>query len=312
MAPFRIASPGIFADISANDYHADPCPTPSFTQSIAKLLLDHSALHAWHAHPRLNPAFEPDDPTKFDIANAAHTYLLGRGRDLVIVEAEDWRTKIAQETRKAAIAQGKQAVLGGQAERAAKMAAAAHKQLKAAGFADAFEFGDAEAVIAWREGDVWFRSMIDWLDPDRRIVWDLKTTRASAAPHALPSKMADDGWCIQAAMHERGLAVLDPKNAGRRKHRFVCQECEEPYALTITEISEAAMTMGRKQLDYAVELWSRCMAVGTNVEAWPGYPFEIQRPDYPGWAESRWLEREVTEEARRGEPRISVAGGTYQ
>jgi len=72
------------------------------------------------------------------------------------------------------------------------------------------------------------------------------------------------------------------------------------------------MTMGRKQLDYAVELWSRCMAVGTNVEAWPGYPFEIQRPEYPGWAESRWLEREVTEEARRGEPRISVAGGTYQ
>jgi len=86
MAPFRIASPGIFADISANDYHADPCPTPSFTQSIAKLILDRSPRHAWAAHPRLNPKWVPDEDTKFNIGNTAHLRLLGRGKEIVIVD----------------------------------------------------------------------------------------------------------------------------------------------------------------------------------------------------------------------------------
>jgi hypothetical protein len=58
---FKISRPGIYLDVAANDYHADPCPAPSFTQSIAKVLLEKSPAHARLAHPRLCPPVAADD-----------------------------------------------------------------------------------------------------------------------------------------------------------------------------------------------------------------------------------------------------------
>jgi hypothetical protein len=178
------------------------------------------------------------------------------------------------------------------------MTRAAYGQLAAAGFADDWQddAGHGEAVLAWREGDLWFRSMVDWLRIGRRRIWDLKTTRASAAPHALSMKMATEGWDVQSAMHERGLDVLDPENAGRREHYFVCQECDPPFALTIARLPESALTMGRKKVAVAVGIWGECL----TADHWPGYPREVQTPSYPEFKERQWLDREETEFADVG------------
>jgi len=314
MAPFRIASPGIFTDIAAADYHADPCPTPSFTQSIAKLILDRSPRHAWAAHPRLNPKWVPDEDTKFNIGNTAHLRLLGRGKEIVIVDAPDWRTKVAQAMRDEAHAAGKVAVLTEQWRRAGEMVEAAFEQLQPYGIKaedlQSADTGASEVTIAWREGETWFRSLIDRLPADCLVITDYKTTAASAAPQALDTKVAADGWAIQAAIQERGMAILDPPRAGRRVHRFICQENEYPYALTVSDLPEASMTMGRKMFEWSLERWRACMAIGVNREAWPVYDREIQRPVYPGWAETRWLDREIEEDERRKSgPMISVARG---
>ena len=300
--PYRISEPGIFANMSIRDYFADPCPTPSLTQSIAKILIDKSPRHAWAAHPRLNPEWEADEPTKFIMGNAAHWHLIGRGKDVVVVEQDSWRSNAAKEAREKALAAGKIAVLREQFDRAGDMAEAALDQLSDLGLIDDWnpKNGAGEVVLAWREpGGFWYRTMIDWLPKHCGVIYDYKTTEASASPQKLPSKMADDGWCIQAAMHERGLNVLDLNNVGRRKHRFVCQECEYPYALTVTEITEAPMTIGRKMLAYADERWRICLDAGTHREAWPGYGVDIQRPEMPSWAETRWLNREIEHEERR-------------
>jgi hypothetical protein len=290
--------PGIYTDMDAATYFADPCPQPSLTQSIAKVLLDRSPLHAWHAHPRLNPDYQPDDDTKFDVGNIAHKMLLGRGKEITVLEGfDDWRTKAAKEARAAAAAEGKLAVLGKHAARADAMAAAAREQLDLRGLGDLFgPSGSSETVMAWREGDIWLRQMIDWLSADRRIFADYKTTGENAAPHALARKMVNDGWPIQAAMAERGLDTLDPKAAGRRRYLFIVQEAEVPYALTVAEIAEATLTMGRKMLDHAVDLWTACI----ETNRWPGYPLGIERPQYPGWAETQWLDREIEHNERRG------------
>lgn len=298
----RITTPGFYPHMSAGDYHADPCPEPSLTQSIAKLLLERSPLHAWHAHPRLNPAFAREEPTKFDVANVAHKLLLGRGKDVAVIDAADWRTKAAREERDSAIASGRLPILAEQYERAEMMVYCARDQISAAGLGDVFSSGDGEMVIAWQDGDgLWQRAMIDWLSHDRRLVLDYKTTLASAAPHAIPTKMAADGWCIQAAQHEAGLDALEPESAGRRRHIFVCQEATEPYALSIVEIPEAALTIGRKQLAVARDIWSACSRAGI----WPGYPRGVIRPAYPEWAESRWIDREIDEFADTFVPRPS-------
>lgn len=293
----QITQPGFYPAMLIDDYFADPCPMPSLTQSIAKLLINRSPLHAWAAHPRLAVPVEDegtDEPKKFDVANIAHKLLLGRGSEIAVIGADDWRTKAAKEARESALARGRLPCLAKQYERATTLVDQARDQLSAAGLGDAFspKAGDGEMVIAWRdEAGFWHRAMIDWLSHDRRLVLDYKTTLASAAPRDIPAKMAGDGWCIQAAQHEAGLNVLDPENAGRRRHIFVCHEIVEPYALSIVEIPEAPLTIGRKQLTVASELWRRCLSSGE----WPGYPSGVIRPEYPGWRESEWLARETDE-----------------
>src|SRR5215831_5713580 len=46
-------TPGVYA-MPAAQYHADPCPTPSLSASIIKLICLDSPAHAWTAHPKLN------------------------------------------------------------------------------------------------------------------------------------------------------------------------------------------------------------------------------------------------------------------
>jgi hypothetical protein len=294
-----IKTAGIYTDMTAADYHADCCPLPSLTQSIAKILLERSPLHAWHAHSRLNPDYRHDDDKKFDVGNIAHKMLLGRGKEIAVLEGfDDWRTKAAKEARETAAAEGKLAVLGKHAAKADAMARAAREQLELRGLDELFRVnGNSEVVLAWPEGDIWLRQMIDWLSTDGLQFADFKTTGESAAPHAIARKMATDGWHIQAAMAERGLGVLT-RNPGPRQYLYVVQEDERPYALTVVELGRDALTIGGKQIDAAVSAWARCM----RANRWPGYPMQIEKPEFPGWAEQQWLDREIKDAARERMP----------
>lgn len=286
-----ITQPGIYLDMPTAEYFADCCPAPSLTQSVAKLLLDRSPLHAWHAHPRLGAKVDqPEDYVSAQaIGNAAHKLLLGRGKDVVIIEANDFRTKEARETRDSVTASGAVPILAKHHGRAIAMVKRAKEQLAALGLDNVH--GDSEVVLAWEDESMWCRSMIDRLSDDRALVLDYKTTGMSCAPHTLGRMLTDAGWDIQAAMHERGLFALHPKGAGKRRHLFIAQENTEPYALVVAEITEAVMTMGRKKLAVASDIWRRCM----ESDRWPAYPAYIIQPEYPGYAETQWLDREETE-----------------
>lgn len=278
---------GIHPNFPISDYFADPCPAPSLTQSIAKILLSQTPCHAYLAHPRLNPAYQPEEDTKFNIGNAAHQILIGRGKEIVVIDADDWRTKVAKEARDEAHAAGQVAVLRHQFDTAADMATAAHVQLQHIPDAcDAFMVGHGEVVAVAQRGPTWLRTMIDWM-PDTTRLYDYKTTAASAHPDAIPARLADGEWPIQAAMQETILDILDPDNAGRRHHYFVCQETEAPYALTVSELPEATMTLGRIKLSAALATWERCMA----DNAWPMYGTALVRPTYPAWAVNRLMEQ---------------------
>lgn len=292
-----ITRPGIYLEMETAEYFADCCPGPSLTQSLAKLLLDRSPRHAWLKSPALNTKWQ-NDADGYDkariIGSAAHAYLIGRGKKIEVLKETNFRTKDAQEIRDECFNNGKIPILPHHDEIARAMVAAANQQLVPI-LMGLMHTADGEVVIAWQEHNIWLRSMIDMLTSDRRYVIDYKTTGASAAPHALAHKMVDDGWDVQAAMHERGLNELDPRTAGLREHLFIVQENEEPYALTVCRMSEGAMTMGRKKLQAAINIWKTC--ISTNH--WPMYPAEIVVPEYPGWKETQWLERETAEQERQ-------------
>jgi hypothetical protein len=305
----KIDKPGIYKDFPVADYFADPTPEPSLTQSIAKILIEQSPLHAKMASPRLAPpTADDDDGEKYDkakaIGNAAHAVMLDRGKSIAIGEFDSWRKKEAQAFKDEAYAAGKEPILRKHFDTAAAMVDAALNQLSnIPGCENAFTNGDAEVVIANCEDGIWLRSMLDWITPDLREVWDYKTSGMSASPHATGKMMANAGWQIQAAMHERILDRLDPKGAGRRKFYYVAQENEPPYALTVNEIGESALTIGRKQIEYAFRTWAHCIT--KNV--WPAYPTRIIRPELPGYFENAWLGRELAEESEN-DPQNLMAG----
>jgi hypothetical protein len=285
----KIDRPGIYRGISETDYRSDPCPIPSLTQSTVKILIERSPQHAWTENPRLNPLFEADDDTKFDLGNIAHRLILGRGKEIEVIDFPDWRTGAAKGARYDSAQAGKIAVLTKDFDQASEMAAAAWKQLAKHEDRDAFTDGDAEVMIAWEENGIWFRSLIDWLHTDLRTVDDFKTSGMSIAPHVIGIRAEAAGWHIQAAFIERGLDILDPAGAGRRRYRFIAQETDKPHALTSMHMNEYWMTMGRKKVEAGIALWAP--AVKNNY--WRGYGTSAVVPDYPSYKEKAWLEREL-------------------
>lgn len=301
----KIDKPGIYRGISEADYRADPCPSPSLTQSLCKTLIERSPRHAWVECPRLNPNYETDDDTKFDMGNVAHRLILGRGKEIEVVQFADWRKKEAQAAREAAADQGKIAVLQHQFEQATDMVAEAWSQLRKHQDHDAFSGGAGEVMIAWQEDGIWLRSLIDWLHDDLRTVDDYKSTGMSVAPHVIGLRAEAAGWHIQAAFIERGLDILDPDGAGRRRYRFIAQETDRPHALTSMHMNEHWMTMGRKKVDVGAGLWRVC----TETGYWPSYPRCAVTPEYPGFREKVWLERELSGEfEREADPKLIMAG----
>src|SRR6266404_3217428 len=131
----KIDKPGIYRGIESADYFSDPCPEPSLSQSICKVILERSPLHARHEHPRLRPATTDDDETeKYDkpkaVGNAAHSIMIGRGKELFVIKANDFRTNDAKVKRDGAVEAGKTPILEKHLAIASDIVASGLEQLK--------------------------------------------------------------------------------------------------------------------------------------------------------------------------------------
>jgi hypothetical protein len=287
-----IDHPGVYA-IPAATYHADPCPVPSLSASIAKKLCLASPLHAHHDHPRLNPAAVPDEADHFDRGTAAHAVLLEGGGDVVMVDAPDWRTKAAQAARQAARESGKTALLTKDVAEVIAMVGALRGQLDrhVDGGAAMFTAGEPEQTIVWIEdGDLWCRARVDWLRTDPYAIDDYKTTSASANPDQWARTMFAAGHDLQAAFYLRGLrAITGERLDDPAAFRFAVQETFPPYAASVIALNPDAMLLAEKKVLYALEAWRTARASGD----WFGYPRRTAYATLPAWHEAWWLEKEL-------------------
>lgn len=270
-------------------YHADPCPEPSLSASIAVKLVEETPLHARHAHPRLNPAYEAEDGNvAAGKGSIAHELILGQGGGFVVLDFDDWRTKAAKEARDEAVAAGKTPILW---KAFAEAETVARAVIRAVGeIEECADFGDpvaqSELVMIWQdEGGIWCRAMIDRLTP-RGMIYDVKTSGRGLDDRTLQNRFAD-GFATQPGLYLRGLEALWPEMAGRLRWTWIFAEQTAPFAVRVDEADAFALKEGAERAELAVRMWARCMA----TDRWPGYPRRVGRLGPTEWSYNRWTER---------------------
>lgn len=284
-------NPGLYPSMTAETYHADPADAPSLSASLARILYAQSPLHAWLAHPRLNPNYVREENEKFDLGTAAHSILLeGDGSRIVIVDAADWRTKAAKEQRDEARAAGKLAFLPDQFARVMEMVGAARSFLDTTELAGMLDTGMPEASMFARHEGIWIRCRSDLIAADRRVILDYKTTDRSANPESWArSSLFSLGYDIQAAAN----LLLNRLTGGAEDAHFVflVQECAPPYLCSLVGASPSVVETGRRKFDLAVRVWRECL----ESREWPGYGTQIAWAEVPAWELARVEERELME-----------------
>lgn len=277
MTDLPIREAGVYPDIDAESYHADPVEGGSLSSSGARKLLPPGcpALFHWERH---NP---PEPKRHFDIGHAAHKLVLGVGPTIVDTGLDNRRGNAWKDAEKTCREQGTVPLLSADYEMVHAMAQAL--QYSEAG--ELFEPGtfDAELVIVWRHNlgwdHIWRRAMIDLLPHDRGLVVDYKSCE-SADPSALQRAMHNYGYAQQADYYLSGLVALELVEPDT-EFRFVCQEKTAPYLVTMFTPDAEAMATGRARNAEAMRLYAEC----TRTGIWPGYVTGVVDLSLPRWAQ---------------------------
>lgn len=273
--------PGVY-DMPEDIYHADPVPGGSLSASGAKKILS-SPARFWF--DRLHP---PKPTAAMELGTAAHKLTLGVGAQIVMVNAEDWRSAEARAERDQARAEGKVPLLRADYGRAATMAAAVRSHPLAAAL---FTQGAAERSLFWqdREFGIWCRARLDWL-PDsplpygyRMIIADLKTC-VSASRDAIAKQVANFSYHIQAAFYVDAVRALGLDDDPAFLLVFV--ESAPPHLINIAQLDDDAMNVGRDLGREAMERYRDCSQTGE----WPGYSAEIELISLPPWTRRSYAE----------------------
>lgn len=286
-------APGLHHDVPEARYHADELlAVPTLSSSVAKLLL-RSPLHAWTAHPRLNPEHTPTERKTFDIGRAAHRAVLGRGGEYVAIPGEllsddgGIRSKEAKAWVADASAAGLTPLKAAELDQIGAMAAHVTDRLAAMGIR--LDPAQSEVTALAEVDGVWCRARFDNLPARGGVFYDLKTT-TDASADAVIRAVETYGYDMQAAHYQ---AVLEAATGQRRKVRFVFVEKEPPHEVAVIELHDDPasdsdwMTAARSKAAEARRLWSECLRTGQ----WPGYPVAVQIIGARGWEQARWDQR---------------------
>ncbi len=289
-------------ECTEQEYHADPCDVPSLSNSIAVKMLNKSPLHGWAAHPKLGgspgPAAvaeegddgeeeegKPESTAAQKNGQLIHKLMLGKGVDVVIVDAKSFQTKYAKAIRDEALAAGKLPVIAHKHEKAEAVAAKLRRRCADAGYP---LDGMSEVAIEWREagdnGPVVCRCRMDNVSLETGVILDVKSSR-DAHPDKCAKRLLEYGYDVQATCYPRALAALRPELSGRIRFTLLYVETTPPYAVVPAYLDGGFREIGKIRWLEAVRVWERCLASGV----WPSYCERAVPLSPPAWVAAQWL-----------------------
>lgn len=293
--------------VEENAYHAD---RGSLSVSGAKLLLPPScpAKFRWAMDNERKPKKE------WDFGHVAHHLVLGKGAEFAVLDPavhgllKDGKPAASPTQTagwKAAVAEARDRGLVpislADFTKAEQMAA---KVLAHPIAGPLFRDGDAEVALynTDPENGVRRRGRVDWLEPDGDI--DDYKTSTTANPAELTRKFWTLSYFMQAAWY-RDLAIA-LGIAENPRFRFVVQEKEPPFLVSVVEYDDQAIAEGQRLNRQAIELYARCQESGR----WPGYADDdVVTISLPGWV-ARQAEAAVDQQ--EAEHLIAELEGIYQ
>lgn len=283
---------GVYQDVSERAYHADCAPEPSLSASGAKVLLKRSAKAFQWQHPRLRPAhLDPREETTTDaqvFGTAVHKLVLGRGKEIVEVDAPDWKTKAAKQERADITVAGKLAMLKHRLVEAKAIAKELAPRVPYIGECA------TELVLVWRDKatdgtPVWCRSMVDiWNKAERRIE-DLKITGGELSDAFVGKQIGAMGYDLSMAFYRRAFSRLLPELEGRIKTRLIFAERKEPFDTFPVDLTEGDLSTCDRMVQAAIDRFAECTTAG----AWPGVAPEPRPVKIPDWHLRDFLESEL-------------------
>ncbi|WP_309140303.1 PD-(D/E)XK nuclease-like domain-containing protein [Streptomyces sp. PKU-EA00015] len=267
--------PGLY-DISAELYHSDPIPGGSLSSTGARRLTDCPARFKYFLdHP------EPYKP-EFEFGTAAHTVILGNGPELVVVDEKRWDTDETKARVAAIRAAGNVPLKAEARQRIDDMAEALARHPEASDLLTPGS-GLAEQSAFWQDDNgIWHRTRFDWLRPEEIV--DYKTAR-SVHPDALQKAVNEHGYHQQDDFYRKvaiHLGLIPPTGS----FKFIFQEKQPPYLVTVAELDFPARVIGAELNDRALYTYAMCQATGH----WPAYSEGTTHISLPPWVERKYAQ----------------------
>jgi hypothetical protein len=216
-----------------------------------------------------------------------HKILLGSHTAYREINADDYRTKAAQQSRSACERAGITPILSCDLEKCTRAANAMREQLR-----DEFgiEFdGQSEVELYWAEDmgpsavegvtGMPCKAKLDHVRADGVTVLDVKTGD-NAHPKQVLRRILDQGYHVQAAAYSRGLAKNFPEVEGRIRFIDLFIETNGLTLCTPAAIEGALLELGDRQWIRACQEWWQAQETGF----YRGYVTEVWRPECPEWA----------------------------
>lgn len=304
MTKLPITEPGVYADVSMEDYHGQLTDTPSISSSGLRTIDAHSPAHWWHGS-YLNPDREIKEPTDAQIfGSAAHAIVLGdeafEARH-ALSPYPKFRSGEAKAWRERQQAAGKYIVKAKTYAELERLRDAFRSYpLVQAGILE----GEVERSLVWRDEEtgVWLKARPDVL-PRAGFIADYKTT-VSAHPRDIQKHVADNGYHVQLALVREGLlalGIVDPRNVTDLTFALIFQEKTPPYPVCHVEIDADFLYRGSQIVRRAVRKFAQCL----DENVWPGYEPPTHAVNAPVWLARRY---EAEEEAGN----LPKPGGAFE
>ncbi len=268
-------------------YRADPCESVSLSQSIAKILVSESELHAYLEHPRLGGHVRKSTKA-MDVGTICHALMLGKPLpEIEHIPFDDYRTNAAKAQRDAAIAAGKIPLKNsefGEQGKIWKGAEIIREKLRDMGYL--FDPAQSEVAMFWSKNGCQCKARFDNLDVRKAL--DLKFVD-SAHPDTIDRQVHTMGYVIQHAAYTEAINELIPEADGQAEFELLFCEIHEPYCVTPAKLLPNAEMIGRIKWKYAQQRWVECLQ--TNV--WREYmaPGAVHMVDARDWEVERAIER---------------------